>query len=406
MSSVAVSTSSPSSAAGAPTASPTRAGPRLRRPPRPVVIIGALLLIALLLAVLLPRKEAPQPLDPASASSSGSRALAQVLARHGVTVEPVRTVEELRAARLDAETTLVVANAAELSEQGLAAVRERSDVRDLVLIKPSNPVLEGLKLPAAVVGQGPRLAAGCRTEVAEPQDTISAGGVLYRPEAPVHTTCFSPEIDPGSTASDQETPAVYLRFPATDARPVTTVFGADAAFANAHIARESHAAVALRMLEKSPHVVWFVPTPSEDDPPLEGDAPQGPPWFVPALVILGVTGLLLCLSRGRRLGPLVVEPLPVVVPAGETTRARARLYQRTGDREAAARMLTEAAIHDIRTRLRLPAEASTQHIAEAVHRVTGDDADDVFSLLSDPPTHSLGEHAARLRRLRRKVRTS
>ena len=45
------------------------------------------------------------------------------------------------------------------------------------------------------------------------------------------------------------------------------------------------------------------------------------------------------LWRGRRLGPLVVEPLPVVVKAVESTQGRGRLYRRVRDRAHAAGIL-------------------------------------------------------------------
>ncbi len=53
-----------------------------------------------------------------------------------------------------------------------------------------------------------------------------------------------------------------------------------------------------------------------------------PPGFGTALYALGMTALVAALWRGRRFGPLAVEPLPVVVRASEATRGRARLYRR------------------------------------------------------------------------------
>ena len=46
-----------------------------------------------------------------------------------------------------------------------------------------------------------------------------------------------------------------------------------------------------------------------------------PRWLVPALWLVGLTTVALMFWRGRRLGPLATEPLPVVVKAVETTRA-------------------------------------------------------------------------------------
>jgi len=52
----------------------------------------------------------------------------------------------------------------------------------------------------------------------------------------------------------------------------------------------------------------------------------------PSLVLLVVAALAAAVWRGRRLGPLVVERLPVVVRADETREGRARLYERAGAR--------------------------------------------------------------------------
>ncbi len=61
------------------------------------------------------------------------------------------------------------------------------------------------------------------------------------------------------------------------------------------------------------------------------------------------------LWRGRRLGPLATEPLPVVVKAIETTRSRGRLYRKSGDRAHAADALRSATRARAATRLRLGA---------------------------------------------------
>ena len=55
-----------------------------------------------------------------------------------------------------------------------------------------------------------------------------------------------------------------------------------------------------------------------------------------------VAVLLLALWRARRLGPVVTEPLPVVVRAAETVEGRARLYRRGGARDTAAEALRGA----------------------------------------------------------------
>ncbi|MDR7279163.1 DUF4350 domain-containing protein [Catenuloplanes atrovinosus] len=82
-----------------------------------------------------------------------------------------------------------------------------------------------------------------------------------------------------------------------------------------------------------------------------------PPWFWAMLVLLAVAALVTALWRARRLGPPVVEPLPVQVRAHETVLGRGRLYRRARAAAHSAEILREAARQRLAHRLRLPPEA-------------------------------------------------
>ena len=88
--------------------------------------------------------------------------------------------------------------------------------------------------------------------------------------------------------------------------------------------------------------------------------------------------------RGRRLGPLVTEPLPVVVRAAESTHSRGRIYRRTSDRGHAAWILVGATRHRLAAALRLPPGAEAAQVAEAVAARTGRDPREVLSVLTPP----------------------
>ena len=117
------------------------------------------------------------------------------------------------------------------------------------------------------------------------------------------------------------------------------------------ITDDSHAGTAVRALGSTPRLVWYQPStgdlaaPGLDGEGAAGDLSVWPTWTGPAIVLLGVAVVLLALARGRRLGRLVREPLPVVVRAIETTESRGRLYRRAGDRGRAAAVL-RAGTHD------------------------------------------------------------
>ena len=122
--------------------------------------------------------------------------------------------------------------------------------------------------------------------------------------------------------------------------------------------------------------MWYVPdrpatSPTGDAGSLAAQLPRG---LVPALWLVAAAVLATMLWRGRRLGPLVVEPLPVVVKAVESTQGRGRLYRRVRDRTHAASVLRAADRAPARRRrLRLPADTDPRGLVDAVARATGRD---------------------------------
>ena len=129
-------------------------------------------------------------------------------------------------------------------------------------------------------------------------------------------------------------------------------------FTNERVLEGDNGALALRLLGQEDRLVWYVAD-SADTAASDGVGLSGllPPWLVPGLYLLLASTLGLILWRGRRLGPLVTEPLPVVVRAAESTQSRGRIYRRTGDRRHAAVILVGAA----RRRLVESPAASPRH---------------------------------------------
>ena len=88
----------------------------------------------------------------------------------------------------------------------------------------------------------------------------------------------------------------------------------------------------MRALGHNRHMVWF--DASQQEASTVWDDASLPRWM-PVLMAHGaVIVLALAVVRGRRFGRLVIEDLPVVVRATETTRGRGRLYRRAGARDA------------------------------------------------------------------------
>jgi hypothetical protein len=91
------------------------------------------------------------------------------------------------------------------------------------------------------------------------------------------------------------------------------------------------------------------------------------------------------LWRARRLGPVVTEPLPVVVRAAETVEGRARLYRRAGAADHAAFALRQAARDRLVPRLGLPRDAAPDAVVAALVERTGRAGQAVWELLYGPP---------------------
>ena len=117
--------------------------------------------------------------------------------------------------------------------------------------------------------------------------------------------------------------------------------------------------------------------------------------------------MFLCLWRGRRLGRLVTEPLPVIVRAVETTESRGRMYRKSRDRTRALAVLQLATRRRLAAYLGLSASSTVSSVAAAAAAVSGRRYQDVLDLLNSPAAHddsSLLELANTLVALEKEVR--
>jgi hypothetical protein len=337
--------------------------------------------------------------DPANTEANGSRALAQVLGDQGVEVHPVTTVADAVAAA-GPGTTLLVAPAPLLlpaQADALAAVPA-----DVVLAGP------GEELLATATDDQVRRGAWAPLPPAFPAEpacdlpaAVAAGTLVLAPAL---------EADPGVTTCwpDGDGMAV-LAAVETDGRSVVAVDDPSFLF-NDTVTQEGNAALALHLLGGNDRLVWLVQDPA--DTSMSGDGPQLdtagmlPPWADAAAWLALLVALVAAVWRARRLGPLVTEDLPVVVPAAETTRGRARLYRRSRARGHAAAALRASTAERIARRLGLARSATPATFVDAVVRATGQDPRAIDDLLYGPPPAddaALSELARRLDTLESEV---
>ena len=339
--------------------------------------------LAGLVAVVAIAAALPQPaasnvsLAPDNPGRDGAQALAQILGQQGVEVRYTRSFADATRAAA-AGTTLLLANGYLLGDSQVATLAATE--ADIVLVEPDEYLL-GAMSPAAGIDP---VASGTSPTVREPgcsdPDAVAAGSVRAAGAGYIARTDAAVVCYPGAEG------ALGTYLVVEGSRRVVAI-GDQSILTNASLASAGNAALALRTLGRNASLTWYLP--SLGDYGLE---PSGPsltdliPGWVPViglelLLVAAVAGLW----RGRRLGRLVTEPLPVTVRAAETTRGRGRLYRRARSYGHAAAALRAGAATRSATRVGLPRTAAAPAMIDALARATGRRTDEVADLLYGPP---------------------
>ncbi len=360
-----------------------------RRAVTAVAWVLAVVVGGLLIALVAGSPAPDEYLHPDGTGPRGTRALVEVLRQQGVRVEVVDTASAAIAAS-DPGTTVVVGNSDLLTSTSAVRVLDgTTDADRLVLLDATPGVLRDLGLGLRSDPPAGDPSPGCTAPWADPGDLVTRPSWSLVAEdgtlPPGATVCFP--VD-GQGAPSEPTPrgGAIVDLPATAEHTRLTVVGIPDAATNRFVTEEDNAGVMVRMLGGSPRLVWFHPSALDLT---ENPAPDGeqvwPPWLGSVLALAGVAFVVFALSRGRRLGRLVPEPLPVVVRAAETTESRAELYRAAGDHARAAAVLRRASAARLATRLGVPASAPVTALAPAVSEATGVALADVGALLAGPP---------------------
>ena len=320
---------------------------------------------------------APKPggrLDPASTSAEGVHALVALLRDHGVTVVEAQSIADVeREARPD--TLLVAAQTFHLFDDELLR-RLASVPGDRLLIAPISRTREQL---APQVRRDDTTTYGGLAPDCDMREATRAGAVQFG----VAETFQSQGSIPMTRCYD----GVVARY--TDDGRTITVVGSEEFVTNAGLTDEGNAALAMNLAGTHPRMIWYAPQRSEVGAEagavsLSDLIPAQVTWMVLQLVLAVV---LLALWRGRRVGPLVAEQLPVVVRASETVEGRGRLYRSHRARDVAAESLRTAARQRMLPRLGLGPTASPAAVVQAAADRGGLDAAAVaHTLYGSPPS--------------------
>lgn len=411
-------------------AAPTSTAPTPRQlwtRSRGIALAAVVLLVAAVVIAAVRSGAQHGRLDPRSADPQGSRAVAELLADRGVSTRVVTTTDEARSAA-GPDTTLLVA------VPDLLTDRQQSRLHDAtagsggrtVLVAPGSPSVSRLAPgvtadPAASFDS--TLAPGCDLPAARRAGGADVGGVRYDTLVPGAENCYlddglpsllhlpaatakdgspktagSPKTD-GSSKADSSprtangTKGTPESTPDPPVRGDTIVLGAPDILYNDRVDEHGNASLALQLLGSRPHLVWYLPSLSDDDAVGDTDdsgdsffdlIPSGWLW---GTLQLTVAAVLAALWRARRLGPLVPEKLPVAIRASETAEGRARLYRKANARDRAAAALRSATRTRLAPLVGVPAarahtpEALLPALAGRLHRP----GQDPHTLLFGPP---------------------
>ncbi|MFE5300437.1 DUF4350 domain-containing protein [Streptomyces sp. NPDC056632] len=306
---------------------------------------GTLLVLALLLiggVVLATARSTGQHglLDPRSADPYGSRAVAELLKAQGVTVDIAVTLTEATRAT-GADTTLLVTTPDLLTpgQQSTLHTAMTGSAGRTVLLGPGIPSLDTLA-PGLDTGTSTEVAPlepACSLPAAGRAGSVDLGGERYETGTTTADACYLSEGLP-----------TLVRVPGPGTAD-TVLLGSAELLYNKRLDQHGNASLALQLLGSRPHLVWYLPSLSDTtaDTGSADDAtdtflelvPSGWLW---GTLQLAVAAVLAAVWRGRRLGPLVPERLPVAVRASEATEGRARLYRKTDARDRAAGVLRTA----------------------------------------------------------------
>ena len=363
------------------------------------VVAAIVVLIAAIVTVLVQGGENTSPLHYESTEDSGGRAFVEVLRDHGRDLTTTESLGEAGAAVDAGETVAIYAADWTLSDpaiEDLSARAAASGAR-IVLIAPERQVevwTDALLYDYLSEGAGAppsRRAPNCEADIAN-----TAGNVRHEDTGDEYFSTSSEPADStfcyGADSGDVVPHGVYAQVPHGDAGGTLTVMGSTQWFANGTLAQEGHMSLVAGVLGTDEPLTYYYPV--QSDQPVEGDeggAGGSPTWLFPRWAVAALLWslpvvLVALLVYGRRLGPLAIEPLPVIVPAAETVRGRSALLQRSQARAEALADLRTAALVRIGRRLALPPDApAAEVVARAAAQSGLDPAWAEAVLLTDQP---------------------
>ena len=330
------------------------------------------LLVLAAMAALTAYLTAPRPgfpMDPESTEPDGAHALATLLRDNGVEVVVADSVADVeQSARPD--TLILVAETEFLTDNSLLDRLARAP-GDLLLLEPTARTREALapglsKATTSTFDNNPN----CTLREANRAGSVRFGpSATYQAKGREATRCYD---------------GVLIRY--RDGGRTVTVVGSTDFMTNDGLLHAGNAALAMNLAGDRPRLIWYAPHRVEG----ENSAPTSIYDLIPANVTwiawqLALVVLLMAIWKGRRIGPLVAEELPVVVRASETVEGRGRLYRSRRARDRAADALRAATLQRLLPRLGLGPGAPAPVVVTTVAQRSGANPNFLSYHLFGPP---------------------
>lgn len=296
----------------------------------------------------------PRPggrLDPEATGPAGGHALVALLRDRGVTVVIANSVDEAVVAARPG--SLLLFGQTQRVTSGPLMKRLADAPGDLLLVEPTSRARAALSPGIRSAGTGSADdAPDCALREANRAGSVDFGpSNTFRAVGDTHvTSCYG---------------GALVRY--RDGDRSVTVLGSTEFLTNGALLRAGNAALAMNLAGARSRLIWFAPQHVDGESSAKGKIldliPANVTW---AVVQLWLTVALIALWKGRRIGPLVVEDLPVVVRASEAVEGRGRLYRSRRARDRAAQALRSATLQRLLPRLGLSADTPPPGVLQAV----------------------------------------
>lgn len=338
-----------------------------------IVIVIILLVLAAVGLALGASGQDDRPMSAGGATPAGAKALVEVLRHEGVTVVEVETLADARAAVDDrADTTLFFYDPNYyLNAQQTRQAMELADA--VVVLQPTTDALEYISSDIALAGYlGGTLPADCEVDAARAAESISTNAMGFRilDDNAELVGCF---------ADDEVFSLVQRQHNGL----TLTALGATEALSNGEILNEGNAALGLNLLGSTDTLIWYIPSADDFITDVKTLDELSPEWVQPVTLTLILVAIAAILWRGRRLGPLIVENLPVTIKASETMQGRARLYEKANARLHTLDSLRIGTIARLAALCGLPVLATVDEVVSTAAAIAGQDPQSVRRLLVD-----------------------